>query len=65
MEIDYRQSPLWRVTEEEIYKPRHGRTVEDWLFSLRKKNLKEKEDIAVDARRIKAGFWNERRKTVS
>eukprot|EP00971_Amphidinium_carterae_P064031 1267577-Amphidinium_carterae.1 len=56
MEIDYRQSPLWRVTEEETYKPRN-KTVEDWLTYLRKKNLKEKEDVAMIARRIKGGFW--------
>eukprot|EP00971_Amphidinium_carterae_P281142 5582199-Amphidinium_carterae.2 len=57
MELDYTQSPLWRVTEEETYKPRSNKTVEDWLTSLRKKNLKEKEEVATIARRIKEGFW--------
>eukprot|EP00971_Amphidinium_carterae_P188054 3732589-Amphidinium_carterae.1 len=57
MEIDYTQVPLWRVTEEEQYKPRNNRTVEEWLSSLRKKNLKEKEEVATIARRIKEGFW--------
>eukprot|EP00971_Amphidinium_carterae_P132632 2626681-Amphidinium_carterae.1 len=57
MEVDFRQLPLWRVTEEETYKPRSGKTVEDWLTSLRKKNLKEKEEVTMTARRIKQGFW--------
>eukprot|EP00971_Amphidinium_carterae_P027609 543918-Amphidinium_carterae.1 len=57
MEIDYTQTPLWRVTEEETYKSRNNKTVEDWLNSLRKKNLKEKEEVATIARRVKEGFW--------
>eukprot|EP00971_Amphidinium_carterae_P313251 6225583-Amphidinium_carterae.1 len=58
MEIDCTQVPLWKITELEQFKSRNNRTVEEWLNTLRKKNVREKEEIVAIAQRIKEAFWN-------
>eukprot|EP00971_Amphidinium_carterae_P262571 5208369-Amphidinium_carterae.1 len=58
MEIDYTQVPLWQTVELEQYKSRNNKTVEEHLSTLRKKNLREKEEVVAIAQRIKTAFWN-------